>query len=485
MLAQLSLISTLTNARHATHLLVLLPAAATLATDCPHAELLNAVLARRGLKITDLLKSPVAANRTDGGLIVWAMLDFSQPTFALHTHIRKALQTLLAEQPNTLSIEVLGDAAQRQRAAELAVYCAWLNGALLPVTQQQDTRRALQKIELSGCDNQQAFAALRAQAAGNLLCRELTVLAPNQLTPTHYRQRIQSLAQANNWTVEAFDMSALREMGAGAFVAVAQGSDIADAAIVHIAYRHAEAKQTVALVGKGICFDTGGHNLKPSSGMYNMHTDMNGSAVALGILLAASEQNLAVNIDCWLAIAENHISPSAFKQNDIVTALNGTTIEIVHTDAEGRMVLADTLTLASRAQPALLLDFATLTGSMKSALGHRYAGVLGNRESLLQQALSLGQQTGERLCAFPLDEDYAAPLESKVADIKQCAADGQADHILAARFLLRFIEHDTPWLHVDLSTCRCPGGLGAVESEVTGFGVAWGLAMLHAQASAI
>ncbi|MDH2918742.1 MAG: leucyl aminopeptidase family protein [Sideroxydans sp.] len=483
MLAQLSLIPAATDTRYATHLLVLLPSAPSLAADCPHAELLTVVLARRGLKIDDLLKSPVAANRADGGLVVWAMLDFSQPTFALHTHIRKALQALLAEQPNTLSIAVFGDAAQRLRAAELAVYCAWLNGALLPATLQKDTRRALQKIELYGCDQQATFAALHAQAAGNLLCRELTVLAPNELTPTHYRQRIQSLAQENHWTVEEFDMSALRQMGAGAFVAVAQGSDIADAAIVHIAYRHAQATQTVALVGKGICFDTGGHNLKPSRGMYNMHTDMNGSAVALGILLAASQQNLAVNIDCWLAIAQNHISPTAFKQNDIVVALNGTTIEIVHTDAEGRMVLADTLTLASRAQPDLLVDFATLTGSMKSALGHRYAGILGNRNALLQRALVTGRETGERLCAFPLDEDYEAPLASKVADIKQCAADGEADHILAARFLLHFIEHDTPWLHVDLSTCRCPDGLGAVASEVTGFGVAWGLAMLQGQLS--
>ncbi|MGB7649587.1 MAG: leucyl aminopeptidase family protein [Gallionella sp.] len=483
MLAQLSLIPAAANTRHTTHLLVLLPSAATLTTDCPHAELLNAVLARRGLKITDLLKSPVAANNVDGSLIVWAMLDFANATFALHSHTRKAMQLLLSEQPHTLNIEVLGDAAQRQRAAELALYCAWLNGALLPVTQQKDSRRALQTIELYGCHEQPSFAALRAQAAGNLLCRELTVLAPNQLTPTHYRQRIQSLAQENHWTVEEFDMSALRQMGAGAFVAVAQGSPIEDAAIVHIAYRHAQATQTVALVGKGICFDTGGHNLKPSRGMYNMHTDMNGSAVALGILLAASQQNLAVNIDCWLAIAQNHISPAAFKQNDIVVALNGTTIEIVHTDAEGRMVLADALTLASRAQPDLLVDFATLTGSMKSALGHRYAGVLGNRDALLQRALTTGQLIGERLCAFPLDEDYEAPLASKVADIKQCAADGEADHILAARFLLRFIEHDTPWLHVDLSTCRCPDGLGAVASEVTGFGVAWGLAMLQGQLS--
>jgi leucyl aminopeptidase len=210
-----------------------------------------------------------------------------------------------------------------------------------------------------------------------------------------------------------------------------------------------------------------------------MHEDMNGSAVALGILLAATQQKLAVNIDCWLALAQNHISPKAYKQNDIVTALNGTTIEIMHTDAEGRMVLADTLTLAARAKPQLLIDFATLTGSMAVALGARYSGVLGNREPLLKQAVLAGRQTGERLCAFPLDEDYEAALDSKVADIKQCTLDGEADHILAGRFLQRFVA-DVPWLHVDLSASRCEGGLGSVASDVTGFGVGWGLRMLQA-----
>ena len=185
-----------------------------------------------------------------------------------------------------------------------------------------------------------------------------------------------------------------------------------------------------------------------------------------------------MNIDCWLAIAQNHISAKAYKQNDIVAALNGTTIEIIHTDAEGRMVLADTFTLAARAKPDLMIDFATLTGSMAVALGARYSGVLGNREKLLQRAVSMGKQCGERLCAFPLDDDYEAALDSKVADIKQCTLDGGADHILATRFLKRFVD-DIPWLHIDLSASRCEGGLGIVASEVTGFGVAWGVQMLQ------
>jgi leucyl aminopeptidase len=479
MLAQLTLFSALPKTLAATHLLVLLPKSKAIPRDILYGDLLAATLKRRDMKVDAFAKAFVTANTANGGLVSWAMLDFEIEPFALQTQIRKAMQPLLDEQPNTLSIAVSGPNAQR--AAELAVYGAWVNGALLPVSKKKDERKALEKIALYGCRDKKALDVVKAQAAGNLLCRELTVLAPNELTPSVYRQRVKKLAQGNKWKHEEFDMKALRKMGAGAFVAVAQGSHDEDAAIVHLTYKHPKAKQTVALVGKGICFDTGGHNLKPSRYMYNMHTDMNGSAVALGILLAASQQKLSVNIDCWLAIAQNHIGPKAFKQNDIVTALNGTTIEIVHTDAEGRMVLADTLTLASRAKPDVLLDFATLTGSMKSALGHRYAGVLGNRAELLQEAVNVGQQVGERMCAFPLDADYEAELESKVADIKQCSPDGEADHILATRFLLRFVEHDTPWLHVDLSTCRCPGGLGAVATEVTGFGVGWGLQMLTSQ----
>jgi leucyl aminopeptidase len=208
-----------------------------------------------------------------------------------------------------------------------------------------------------------------------------------------------------------------------------------------------------------------------------MHEDMNGSGVALGILLAASELKLPLAIDCWLAIAENHISPSGYKQNDVVTALNGTTIEVTHTDAEGRMVLADTLTLAAKGKPELIVDFATLTGSMHTALGERYSGVFASSESLAQQAVEAGKDCGERVCVFPMDADYESALDSAVADIKQCTLEGAADHILAARFLKRFIG-DLPWLHVDLSASHCKGGLGAVASDVTGFGVGWGVSLL-------
>jgi leucyl aminopeptidase len=266
-------------------------------------------------------------------------------------------------------------------------------------------------------------------------------------------------------------------MGAGAFTAVAQGSNERDAAIVHLSYAPKNAQLTVALVGKGICFDTGGHNLKTAKYMAGMHEDMNGSAVALGLMQALAEQEFPLRVDAWLALAQNHLSPAAYKQNDIVTALDGTTIEIMHTDAEGRMVLADTLTMASRGAPNLIVDFATLTGSMHYALGTRYSGIFASEDGLGQLAVAAGQASGERVCRFPMDADYEAALESKVADVKQCTLEGDADHILAARFLKRF-THDKPWLHVDLSASNASGGLGAVASDVTGFGVAWGVELL-------
>jgi leucyl aminopeptidase len=212
--------------------------------------------------------------------------------------------------------------------------------------------------------------------------------------------------------------------------------------------------------------------------MLGMHEDMNGSAVALGILLAASKMELPVKIDCWLAIAQNHISPTAYKQNDIVTALNGMSIEIVHTDAEGRMVLADTLTLASRKKPDYIIDFATLTGSMITALGDRISGVISNRPELACKAINAGNKSGERIVAFPYEEDFDSDLDSDVADIKQCTLEGGGDHIHAARFLGKFIENDVAWLHTDLSSANRKGGLGAIETDTNGFGVGFGIEML-------
>jgi leucyl aminopeptidase len=459
----------------ATHLLFVLPEARP---DVPFGEVLDARLKRRKARYEELAKTPLHADLPGGGHAAWVVLKAGQTTFERHAALRSALEPLLKECPQALTIAVYGDAGQRALAAEAAVYCAWVNGTALPTRKKKDKSWTLDKIKLFGHESDDGMALLGARAEGNLLARSLTRLPANDLTPGLYRARLRELAEKQGWGHEEFDLKKLRKMGAGAFVAVAQGSDPEDAAIVHLTYTPKKARKTVALVGKGICFDTGGHNLKPARYMHGMHEDMNGSAVSLGILLAATQAGLPVKIDCWLALAQNHISPRAYKQNDVVTALNGTTIEIIHTDAEGRMVLADALTLASRARPDLMIDFATLTGSMATALGNRYSGILGNRPELLCRAVGVGNAAGERVCAFPFDADYDSDLDSDIADIKQCTLDGDADHILAARFLSKFIDGDPVWLHVDLSSYSRKGGLGAVMSEVNGFGVGWGLMML-------
>jgi leucyl aminopeptidase len=438
---------------------------------------LDAKLSRTSKKYTDLSKSAVVADLPHGAVASWVVLEDGLSPFKRHTLLRKAIKPLLDEKPKALAIAVYGTEEVRKQSAEDAFYVASVNSATLPQRkgaelQKESQSKALDFVEIYGWQEVDGFADIQALVAGNVLTRTLTMTPPNELNPTQYCAKIAELAKLNGWQHQVFDMPKLIQMGAGAFVAVGQGSDPQDAAIVHLTYSPKDAQKHIALVGKGICFDTGGHNLKPAKYMSGMHEDMNGSAVALGVLLAATKAKLPIKIDCWLAIAQNHIGPLAYKQNDVVTALNGTTIEIVHTDAEGRMVLADTLTLASREKPDWMVDFATLTGSMVSALGDRYSGVLGNKPELLCKAVGLGAAVGERVCAFPFDDDYDDDLESSIADVKQCTLEGGADHVHAARFLAKFIENDTPWLHVDLSSYNRKGGLGAVASDVNGFGVA-------------
>ncbi|MGI9200780.1 MAG: M17 family metallopeptidase, partial [Woeseiaceae bacterium] len=238
------------------------------------------------------------------------------------------------------------------------------------------------------------------------------------------------------------------------------------------------AQPDVSLVGKGIIFDTGGTNLKPFASMLDMHGDMQGSAVALGTFLAISELKLSVAVDCWLAITENRTGPKAYKSQDVITAANGKTIQTIHTDAEGRMVLADTLTLASREKPKLMMDYATLTGSVVNAITTRYSGVFTNQNDWHPRLRRNGANCGERVWPFPIGKEFLADLKSETADIMQCSPNGTGDHILAGSFLAEFVEHETPWVHVDLAASNHKGGLGHVPTEITGFGVRFTLALL-------
>ena len=323
-------------------------------------------------------------------------------------------------------------------------------------------------------------AAWAAVAEGNHLARWLATLPPNELDCVGYRKLLQQLARREGWSFRFYDERALARAGAGAFLAVSRANAHRGAGIVRLRWRGRgrAATPSIALVGKGICFDTGGINLKSQRGMYTMHGDMQGSAVAVGTLLACSRIGAPLDLDCWLALSENEIGPRAYRPQEVVRASNGVTIQVVHSDAEGRMVLADTLALASRERPGLVLDFATLTGACVNALTERYSGAFTNREDLHDAIVAAGRTSGERVWCFPMDDDFDGEIESPIADVMQCTMDSKGDHILAARFLGRFVMAGVPWVHIDLSSSERKGGLAHVTTEFTGFGVRFATTLL-------
>lgn len=498
------------------HVLVLFAAESLtngkLPAGLPGTALLQETLARRRKKPAALLRKPAGggqlpvaalvpeATMPGGGLVRWLALNPGDSVFLRQQALREAFAPLLAEQPARVDVVLHGDAAFINAFLGDAAYVGCVNRVNLPKTVQADaadkkTRRTKAVEPEAGVLRfwvgpsvkaavRSVYAATldwaRNKAEANLLTRSLCVLPPNQLTPASFRTQIPALLRETGIKAEVYDIRRLKQLKAGAFLAVAQGSPAQDAAIVHLSYvpKTKRAAPSVSLVGKGICFDTGGHNLKPARYMAGMHEDMAGAATVLSVIRAAARLQLPVRLDAWLALSRNDISPAAYCQGDIITALNGLTIEIVHTDAEGRMVLADTLALAAKTKPDLLLDFATLTGSMTTALGNRMSGLFATEAAYALQLAMAGESSGERVMAFAMPDDYDSALESQVADVKQCTLEGEADHTLAARFLNLFVG-DTPWLHVDLSAATCKGGLGAVGTETTGFGAALALQFLR------
>src|SRR5260370_25245315 len=213
--------------------------------------------------------------------------------------------------------------------------------------------------------------------------------------------------------------------------------------------------------------------------MLDMHMDMEGSAVAVGSLYALHSLRSPLAVDCWLAITDNRSGPTAHKQQDVVRAHNGTTVQVIHTDAEGRMVLADTLSLAASAKPRAIIDYATLTGACVYALTERYSGAFTNRPEARELIEAAGSSSGERVWCFPMDADFDTDLESTVADVLQCTTEGKGDHILAARFLNRFVPKNIAWLHLDLAAGARTGGLGHIGTEITRIGLPDTLVLLH------
>ena len=359
---------------------------------------------------------------------------------------RKLFSAATQQKPGILGICAVGFDDADQQAIVGNMLAAALAGAFrMPTYKAKPGAGKISSIRLLGLNDKLDTGRVEAEAKGNNLARWLTALPPNYLDANAYADLARSLATEHGWQYKRFRTKDL---------------DLSKA-----------TNPDLSLVGKGIIFDTGGTNLKPFEFMLDMHGDMQGSAVALGTLLAISELQLPLAVDCWLAITENRTGPTAYKSQDVVTAANGKTIQTIHTDAEGRMALADTLVLASRDEPGILFDYATLTGSVIRALTTRYSGVFTNREHLHAPLTELGEESGERVWPFPIGTEFMEDLASDTADFQQCSVKGVGDHILAASFLAEFIENDVPWVHMDLAAGANKGGLAHVATQFTGFGV--------------
>jgi len=467
---------------HESHVIALVPSHVSLPRDIPHAAELARRLNRAEVKLRDGESFTTDLPNRLATRLTICPIDTKASTFELLTTLRKAVAAQRRPGNARQVIACFGIANDiAERAAEAAVAATLAAAFDLPTFKsKKPSEKRLGEIVVYGVPGRTSLTRTLAEASGNNLARYLTALPPNELTPALYRRRVTALARQYGWTMKFLDMKKLRTKGAGAFIAVAQGSPEADAGIVHLRYtpRTRARRNAIALVGKGICFDTGGTNLKPARYMHGMHEDMEGSAIALGALLALTLLKVDFPVDCWMALAQNHIGPRAYKQNDVVRAANGKTIEVMHTDAEGRMVLADALHFASLAKPSVIIDYATLTGACIGALSTRVSGAFTNRDVWIPKLIQAGEASGERIWPFPLYADYAAALKSTIADIKQCTLDNDADHILATMFLKNFVDEKIGWVHIDLAAGNHKGGLAHIPSDTTGFGVRLTLELL-------
>ncbi len=430
----------------------------------------------------------------DGSTITLLFMGDAVAPYELHTELRKQFESIFcshgkgeSEASPLVSVQHLGARAQESvlvAMTALAEMSCWEPSKYGKAGEKQATERkkhaASKPIEISSTLSPAVIgeSIRQGQALGdaNNSVRTLADMPANELNPATYEAHARDFAKSHGLSYEFWDIAELKKKKAGAFLAVNRADPDSKAGIVILKYRPKKpSKNTpvLALVGKGLCFDTGGYNVKTGSYMYGMHGDMTGSALAIALCGYFAKTQAPFEVHAYLAIAENLISPTAYKPNEVVIACDGTSIEVIDTDAEGRMVLSDTLALVRRTKPTLCIDYATLTGAAIRSLDTRRAAVFSNREDLAELAVAAGRKSGERTWSFPIGEDYRDMLKSKIADLQQCASVNNADHIYAATFLSHFIGDETPWVHVDLVPAENKGGLGLASTDTTGFGVLW------------
>lgn len=305
-----------------------------------------------------------------------------------------------------------------------------------------------------------------------ILCRDLINETSDMANPLNIAKEARKLAALNSVKCSVYGKKEIQNMKMGLFLAVSRGSAVPPQFVV-LEYSGApKSKKRIALVGKGITYDSGGMNLKPSASIEDMRSDMAGAAACLYTLKAASELKLKRNITAVIPLCENMISNNAYRAGDVFTAYTGKTVEIGNTDAEGRLILADALAFTEKKiKPDIIIDIATLTGACLVALGETIAAVLATDDALADAIYTAGEKTGDRVWRLPFDKEYDEMLKSDIADIKNVGTGRNAGTIAGGSFLKSFIQH-TPWAHIDIAgTSWYSKARGYRPKYATGFGV--------------
>lgn len=361
---------------------------------------------------------------------------------------------------------------------------SWSYTDLLTLPPEKDRRAPVSRITIVADDTdavRAAFAAGDAIAAGQSIAKRLGQMPGNVCTPDTFVEVGRDIATRHGLTLTVLGRAEMTELSMGSFLSVAQATP-EDPKLVALEYRGGAADaKPVVLVGKGLCFDTGGISIKPAPEMEWMKFDMSGAGGVMGAMETIARLKLPVNVVGLVGSTTNMPSGTAVKPGDVVRASNGKTIEIINTDAEGRLVLADVLVYAKRFNPSIIVDAATLTGAIVIGLGHGAVGVFGNDSSAIAEVIAAGEAAGEPGWTMPMFDDYKEQIKSDVADLKNTGGRA-AGSITAALFLQEFVDA-TPWVHLDVAgTAYSQTDLGWIPRGPTGTPVGTFVELVRARA---
>ncbi len=368
--------------------------------------------------------------------------------------------------------ELVNQGKAVQAVSEATRLCFFKDQRFMSQPEEQITP---EQINLIGVNEtwEEILETVNPTCAGVELARELVGAPPNELSPEVLAETAKKISEEFGLKLKLLEREECEKLGMGAYLAVAKGSDLPPK-FIHLKYQSkGEIKKKLAIVGKGLTFDSGGYNLKVGASQIElMKFDMGGSAAVLGTARAISEIKPAgIEVDFIIAACENMINGSAVHPGDIVKASNGTTIEINNTDAEGRLTLADALVYACNQKPDAIVDLATLTGACVIALGDEIAGLWSNNDLLAKDLIASANTTGEGLWRMPLPASYKEGLKSLLADLKNTGPRAGGS-ITAALFLKEFVDEDIPWAHIDIAgTVWSDKGKGVDPAGATGYGV--------------